>query len=105
MDAAGLIRRSRALAGMSQSEVAAGAGTSQPAISKYESGVHSPTLETLERILNACGFTLRVRLGMRDVTDDDAHQIEENLRRSPDSRIAENTDVVRQFARLPMVRR
>jgi transcriptional regulator with XRE-family HTH domain len=37
-------------------------GTSQPAISRIERDLVSPTLETLERLLNAMGEALRISL-------------------------------------------
>lgn len=55
MDVAGLIRDARAAAGLTQQELAARAGTSQPAIARYERGAAAPTLATLERMLVACG--------------------------------------------------
>jgi len=56
-----LIRRARARAGLSQVELAEGAGTSQPALARYEAGTTLPTLPTLERLLSACGRRLQVR--------------------------------------------
>ncbi len=55
MDAATLIRDGRSSAALSQRELARLAGTSQPAIARYESGASIPTLATLERLLDACG--------------------------------------------------
>jgi predicted nucleotidyltransferase/DNA-binding XRE family transcriptional regulator len=55
MDAAALIRDGRSSAGISQRELARLAGTSQPAIARYESGTSIPTLATLDRLLEACG--------------------------------------------------
>lgn len=45
---------------MTQEELAAAAGTSQPTIAAYESGRKSPTLRTLTRIAGALGFELTV---------------------------------------------
>jgi hypothetical protein len=56
-----LIRRARTGAGLSQAELAARAGTSQPALARYEGGTILPTLPTLERLLSACGRRLQVR--------------------------------------------
>ena len=53
-----LIRRARAEAGLSQSEVAQRCGTSQPALARYEGGLALPTISTLERLLSACGQQL-----------------------------------------------
>lgn len=63
MTAAELIRSARARRGLSQSALAARAGTSQPVISAYENGHRSPTLGTLRRLLAAAGARLEVGLG------------------------------------------
>jgi uncharacterized protein len=60
-DVASLIRRTRRGAGLSQAELAGRAGTSQPALARYETGTTLPTLPTLERLLSACGRRLQVR--------------------------------------------
>ena len=51
----------RAKAGLSQSEVAARMGTSQPAVARLESG-RSPTLKSLERYAEALGMKVQIRL-------------------------------------------
>lgn len=56
-----VIRRARVGAGLSQAELAQRAGTSQPALARYETGTTLPTLPTLERLLSACGRSLQVR--------------------------------------------
>lgn len=58
MRVARLIRDARKRARLSQAGVAARAGTSQPAIARYEAGVATPSLSTLERLLAACGRSL-----------------------------------------------
>ena len=60
--AAGLIRLARDKAGLTQSELAGRAGSSQQAISAYETGRQEPTLPTLERLIAAAGFEMRIRL-------------------------------------------
>lgn len=55
-----LVREARRRHGFGQAELAKHLGTSQPAISRIEHDQVSPTVETLERILNALGETLRV---------------------------------------------
>lgn len=53
-----LIKRARLDAGLSQRDLAAQAGTSQPTLSAYERGTKSPSAETLVRILAAAGHRL-----------------------------------------------
>lgn len=60
MDTATLIRSTREAAGLSQSALAERAGTSQPAVSRYESGASSPSVETLQRLLAAMGARLEL---------------------------------------------
>lgn len=60
MNVSGLIRSARARAGLTQAGLAKAAGTSQPAIARYESGAAQPSLATLHRLLAACGERLEV---------------------------------------------
>lgn len=55
-----LVRLARSRRGVSQAELARRLGTAQPAISRIEKDQISPTLETLEGILNAMGETLSI---------------------------------------------
>ena len=57
-----LIRMARRNASLTQVELASLAKTSQAAVSAYESGRRSPSVETLCRILAAAGFEVRMRL-------------------------------------------
>lgn len=50
-----LVRSTRLEAGLTQAELAVRAGTSQPAVARYEQGRVTPTLATLQRLLAACG--------------------------------------------------
>lgn len=51
-----LVLTLRELSGLSQSRLAARAGTSQPAIARLESGRHVPSVNTLLTIASACGI-------------------------------------------------
>jgi transcriptional regulator with XRE-family HTH domain len=55
-----LVREARRRHGLDQAELARRLGTSQPAISRIERDQVSPTVETLNRILEAMGETLQV---------------------------------------------
>ena len=76
-----LIRMARRKAGLSQQELASRAATSQAAISAYESGRRSPSVDTLSRVLAAAGFELRVRLASPDTHDSTRRQAESMLPR------------------------
>lgn len=58
MSGATLLGRARRAAGLSQTELARRAGTSRTAVSAYENGRKSPTLDTAERLLDEAGFDL-----------------------------------------------
>lgn len=60
MSAAALIREARSAAGLTQTELARRAGTSQPAVVRYETGETSPSVATLERLLRAAGQRLEL---------------------------------------------
>jgi predicted transcriptional regulator len=64
--AARLLRTARRRAGLSQRELADAAGVAQPAIARIESGRVQPRVDTLDRLLEACGWDLEVapRLGI-----------------------------------------
>jgi transcriptional regulator with XRE-family HTH domain len=55
-----LARELRLGAGLSQRALARRAGTSQPAVARYERGVATPTWETLQRLAGACGQRLKI---------------------------------------------
>ncbi|HEY5942698.1 MAG TPA: nucleotidyltransferase domain-containing protein [Solirubrobacterales bacterium] len=59
-DIAQTLQKARADAHLTQMELAALAGTSQPALARYESGGTIPTVPTLERLFAACGRQLQI---------------------------------------------
>jgi len=65
MDAASLLRTARHRRGLTQAQLAARAGTSQPVISAYEHGVRDPSTATLTRLVAATGDRLELRLAER----------------------------------------
>lgn len=67
-----LIRNARLEAGLSQVELAARAGTSQPAVARYEQAGSVPTLATLERLLGACGRRAIVSSGASEALVDES---------------------------------
>ena len=62
---ANLLREARRASGLTQSQLAERAGTSQPAVNRYERGAVLPSLPTLERLVRATGRTLIVKTSLR----------------------------------------
>lgn len=60
MRGAFLLREARQKAGLSQRQLGKRAGVTQASIARIEEGKTSPRLETLERLLAACGFELEL---------------------------------------------
>ena len=96
MTANTLIREARRRAGLAQGELALRAGTSQPAVARLERGAASPNLKTLQRLVEAAGFELRIELVPKASADPvvdaykrdvDRTMLRENLRRTVDERL------------------
>lgn len=77
--AGNLIRIARADAGLSQRELARRAKTSQATLSAYEAGRKAPTLDTLERIIRAAGFDLRIVIEPHDDHDEWVAEFERSV--------------------------
>jgi transcriptional regulator with XRE-family HTH domain len=56
--AAEWVNGARRSAGLSQRELAARSGVPQPTIARIEAGTQVPRVDTLEKLLNACGWEL-----------------------------------------------
>jgi transcriptional regulator with XRE-family HTH domain len=75
MKVGALLHEARQAAGLTQAELASRAGTAQPAVAAYESGTRTPTVRTLQRLVNACDHDLviaahaRVRRGAASLAD------------------------------------
>ncbi|HEV7162207.1 MAG TPA: nucleotidyltransferase domain-containing protein [Solirubrobacteraceae bacterium] len=67
MDVAAFVYQARTRAGLTQAALAKKAGTSQPALARYETGAAMPALPTLERLLRGCGQQLE--LDVRDAVE------------------------------------
>ena len=83
-----LLRRAREAAALTQREVADRAGTSQPVVARIETGAVRPDLDTLSRLLLACGVTLTLSTTPYDTTD--LRQLDESLALSPAQRVERN---------------
>ncbi|HET7722174.1 MAG TPA: helix-turn-helix transcriptional regulator [Acidimicrobiales bacterium] len=60
MSAATYVNQARRAAGLSQRELSRRTGVPQSAIARIERGQQVPRADTLERLLKACGFELRL---------------------------------------------
>lgn len=73
------------MAGLSQEELACRVETTQPVVSRWERGAETPRLESLGRVLQACGF--EADLVFRRLDDVDRSQIAGTLTMTPDERL------------------
>ena len=89
-----LIREARRLGGLTQAELARRLGTTQSAVSNWERGRDTPRVDTLARVLEACGF--EADMTFRRLDDVDRAQIRENLEMTP----AERLESVRNVSKL-----
>jgi transcriptional regulator with XRE-family HTH domain len=76
-----LLRRMRISAGLSQRALARRAGTSQPAVARYERGTTTPSWQTLQRLAAACGW--RVTAAAEPVPDEHDVELAESLLAHP----------------------
>lgn len=81
-----LVRYARRRAGLTQRALARLAGLPQPTIARIESGAVSPRMDTVERLLDACG--MRLALEPRAGRGIDRTAIRELLRLTPAERLA-----------------
>ena len=84
--AAGLIRLARSKAGLTQQQLASRAGVSQQVVSAYETGRQEPTLPSLQRLIGAAGFEMRIHL---EPIDDHDETVEAWIRALPPETRAE----------------
>jgi len=80
-----LIRAARRVGGLTQADLARRLGTTQSAVSNWERGRDTPRVDTLARILEACGF--EADMTFRRLDDVDRAQIRQNLAMTPAARL------------------
>ncbi len=80
-----LLREARLRAGLTQSELARRASTSQSAIARWESGAVQPSFERLRDLIRACG--LELTYGLANYDDSYDYFINHALRLSPRERV------------------
>jgi transcriptional regulator with XRE-family HTH domain len=85
MDAARVLRQARRRAGLTQRQLAGRAGVAQSVVGRIESGAVVPRVDTLDRLLEACGEGLeslpRLGIGL------DRTGFDEHLDESPRQRV------------------
>jgi transcriptional regulator with XRE-family HTH domain len=89
----------RRRAGLSQRELARKAGIPQSSISRIERSLISPTVDTLERLIRACGMELEP-IDQPGENDVDRAQIRAFLRLSPQERLRHAVHAAREIERL-----
>jgi predicted transcriptional regulator len=101
MDVGSTLRRARRTAHLSQRALAARTSVAQPTIARIEMGREDPRIDTLERLLRACGE----ELGARPVRGEgiDRTQIRELLRLTPRRRLELAGEEAEAIRRLPRI--
>jgi len=103
LDPGALIREARGYAGLTQAGLAARLGTTQSVISRWERGADIPRVDTLGRILQACGFEVDLRFRRHD--DVDRSQIDGQLALTPAERASYFDSGSRAFDEIRRARR
>jgi transcriptional regulator with XRE-family HTH domain len=103
MSASTYLNQARRAAGFSQRELSHRTGVPQSAIARIERGLQMPRADTLERLLKACGFELR--LGPVRGGGVDRSLIDHWLELTPAERAEGATDYGRALDRLQSARR
>ena len=98
MISADLLREARLRAGLTQKELARRAGTSQPAIARWESGAVQPSLERLRDLIRACG--LELTYGLANYDDSYDYFIDQRLRLDPEGRVRQALAEEQVFERI-----
>ena len=102
MKAESILKRARKISGLSQRELADRSGVAQPVIARIEAGKASPRADTLDRLLDSCGFdlTLVPRAG-RGI---DRTAMRELARLSPAQRLHNAASDANALSGLPLIK-
>jgi transcriptional regulator with XRE-family HTH domain len=95
---ANLLREARLRAGLTQAELARRAGTSQPAVARWERGAVQPSFERLRELIRACG--LELTYGLANYDDSYDYFIEQALRLGPRERVEDAEARERVYAEI-----
>lgn len=99
VDAGTFVKDLRRKRGLTQSELAVRAGTTQAAISQLENGALSPTIDRLEQVLLCLGLRLRLEAEPLEPWTDPDH-LDEYAAMSPSERVRHGTASSRGLAGL-----
>ena len=99
-----LVARLRRSTGLTQSALAALAGTSQPTIAAYESGTKRPSLRTLQRLAAAAGLGVHVAF-VPQLTREDRRSLALHERIADRLRVAPAETLARARANVARMRR
>jgi uncharacterized protein len=91
-----ILQEARRRANLTQEDLAESAGRPQSTIAKIERGRRDPTLTTLQELVRAAGFDLRLVLVPRD--EHDRQLIDAMLALSPQERLARLEEQAEAFA-------
>jgi transcriptional regulator with XRE-family HTH domain len=100
MNAAALVRRARAAAGLTQADLAQRMGTTQSAVARLESPASNPRLETLDRALRAAGQRLEFSTVSAPQDALDEVQLKRHVEMTPAERVAAHDVAYRGTQRL-----
>ena len=93
-----MLSMARRRAGFTQRELSRRTGVPQPSISRIERGLVSPSVDTLDKLVRACGMELEAI--EREGVGVDRGQIVDLLRQSPAARlrhVARGAEVLKRF--------
>jgi len=93
MSIASIVREARRRAGLTQAALAEKAGVPKSTVGRIESGARTPSVELVERLVEAAGFEVTVSLSEPDPGTDS--MFERTLRRTPAQRLADATRAAR----------
>lgn len=91
-----VLQEARHRAKLTQQDLAEAAGRPQSTIAKIERGRRDPSLTTLQELVRAAGFDLRLQLVPRD--EHDGQLIDATLALSPEERLAALEEQADAFA-------
>ncbi len=93
MSIARIVREARRRAGLTQAALAERAGVPKSTVGRIESGVRTPSVELVERLVEAAGLEVTIALSEPDPGTDS--MFERTLRRTPAERLADATRAAR----------